>query len=378
MKFIRTIDQLFDMFNSRNPLAKGYKSPLRLSSKDTWQDILLSSAQYLLSLKTTTPTPQLLSTSQRRTFIIGFVTCIKSTISMAIQMLSLSTNPFKYLLTYKFSQDHIELLFLCIRSRGGWNNNPNCLQLKYAIKKMLMRNAITASKNANCVDFTGCNNIIPLFHTKKQKTDTNKDSEEVTTSEQRKKEMDRMFQRLNKEHSEFISNVLFYIAGYIVSKLIENLSCSKCKRALMPLPTETTSDDHDYTATRYHEAGKAASFTTFVNNGGLQIPSTSVYRTVEFCEHVFRATVTGDDGQHISNKANLKNKMIINVSHHFAIDSTVALFTDHEDGDNEAVVEDDHRTQLTKFVADKYFTLRLYNYGKKYTREIVNDGKQIK
>ena len=108
---------------------------------------------------------------------------------------------------------------------------------------MLMRNAITASKNANCVDFTGCNNIIPLFHTKKQKTDTNKDSEEVTISEQRKKEMDRMFQRLNKEHSEFISNVLFYIAGYIVSKLIENLSCSKCKRALIPLPTETTSDD---------------------------------------------------------------------------------------------------------------------------------------
>ena len=112
VKFICTIDQLFDMFNSRNPLAKGYKSPLRLSSKDTWQDILSSSAQYLLSLKTTTPIPQLLSTSQRKIFIIGFVTCIKSTISMATQMLSLSTNPFKYLLTYKFSQDHIEPTFL--------------------------------------------------------------------------------------------------------------------------------------------------------------------------------------------------------------------------------------------------------------------------
>ena len=86
-------------------------------------------------------------------------------------------------------------------------------------------------------------------------------------------------------------------------------------------------------------------------NGGLQIPSTSVYRTIEFSEHVFRATVTGDDGQH----------KIINVSHHFTLDSTVALFTDHEDGDNEPVVEDDHRTQLTKFVADKYFTLRTQN-----------------
>ena len=167
VKFIRTIDRLFDILNSRNPLAKGFKAPLRSSSQDTWEEILLSAAKYLLSLKTKSPVPKLLSTSQRRTFIIGFVTCIKSTIAMAKQMLSLSTNPFKYLLTYKFSQDHIELLFSCIRSRGGWNNNPNCLQMKYALRNMLMRNAITASKNANCVDFTGCNNIVPLFHTKK-------------------------------------------------------------------------------------------------------------------------------------------------------------------------------------------------------------------
>ena len=156
--FIRTIDRLFDMLNSLHP-----------KSKDTWEEILMSTADYLLSLKTSTPTGQLLSTSQRKTFVIGFVACIKSAISMAAQMFSLPTNPFKYLLTYKFSQDHIELLFSCIRSRGGWNNNPNVLQFKYAIRKMLMRNAITASKYANCVDFTGCNNIIPIFHTRKHK-----------------------------------------------------------------------------------------------------------------------------------------------------------------------------------------------------------------
>ena len=138
VKFIRTIDRLFDILNSRNPLAKGFKAPLRSSSQDTWEEILLSAAKYLLSLKTKSPVPKLLSTSQRRTFIIGFVTCIKSTIAMAKQMLSLSTNPFKYLLTYKFSQDHIELPFSCIRSRGGWNNNPNCLQMKYALRNMLI------------------------------------------------------------------------------------------------------------------------------------------------------------------------------------------------------------------------------------------------
>jgi hypothetical protein len=71
------------MFNSRNPLGKGFKTPLKLQTKDTWEKILLSIAQYLTSLETNTTPPQPLSTCQRKTFVIGFVACIKSTISMA-------------------------------------------------------------------------------------------------------------------------------------------------------------------------------------------------------------------------------------------------------------------------------------------------------
>lgn len=56
-----------------------------------------------------------------QTFVIGFLASIKSTIEMANEMFS-TTNPFKYLLTYKYSQDHIELLFSCIRARWGWNH----------------------------------------------------------------------------------------------------------------------------------------------------------------------------------------------------------------------------------------------------------------
>ena len=372
--FIRIIDRLFDILNSRNPLGKGFKAPLRLSSQETWQEVLSSSAEYLLSLKTNTASSQPICTSQRKTFVIGFVTCIKSTISMATQMLSSSINPFKYLLTYKYSQDHIELLFSCIRSRGGWNNNPNSLQMKYALRKMLMRNAITASKNANCLDFTGCNNLIPLFRTRKHSPTLHNQSQE-TAAQDTDNKINAMVQHLQEGNSEFISNVIFYIAGYIVSKLVNNLSCPECKRCLCPLPKSLSVDDHDYTATKYHEAGKASAFVNFVNNGGLQIPSTAVYRCIEFCEHVFKATVTGNDNQHISNRAKLKNSMIIAVCQHFNLESTFPLFRDHEDGVNEAVIEDDHSTQLTKHIADKYFTLRLFNYGKKYTREIVNKGK---
>ena len=268
VQFIRIIDKLFDMLNSRNPLGNGYKTPLKLDNKSVWEEIFTSSAHYLLSLKTNATPPQFLSTTQRKTFIIGFVACVKSTICMATKMLSAPTDPFKCLLTYKFSQDHIELLFSCIRSRGGWNNNPNCLQMKYALRKMLMRkmlmrNAITASKNANCVDFTECNTIIPLFHKRKHNKEAESKPEETTTQQEDSPEMDFMLRNLDQEqHSEFVSNVLYYIAGYIISQVINNTSCPSCKSCLVSSPTDlTTSIQHNCSSARYHEARKASAFT---------------------------------------------------------------------------------------------------------------------
>jgi hypothetical protein len=38
VKFIRMIDRLFDMLNSRNPLGKGYKQPLRPAPKISGQE----------------------------------------------------------------------------------------------------------------------------------------------------------------------------------------------------------------------------------------------------------------------------------------------------------------------------------------------------
>ena len=92
--FTRTIDRLFDIFNSRNPVGKGYKQPLRPQSKDTWESMLKTTGNYLLTLKTVgdnnTPA-QLLATHPCKTFVIGFVATIKSTIEMANTMFSMQT-----------------------------------------------------------------------------------------------------------------------------------------------------------------------------------------------------------------------------------------------------------------------------------------------
>ena len=44
-------------------------------------------------------------------------------------------------------------------------------------ERCLLRNAITASKSANCVDFTGCHDIIPIFHSRKHRKSTTNDND---------------------------------------------------------------------------------------------------------------------------------------------------------------------------------------------------------
>ena len=117
VKFLRTIDRLFDILNSRNPLGKGFKQPIRPESRDNWEEILKSTANYLSSLRTNIIKKELLSTHQRKTFVIGFIISIKFTIEMANEMFSAFDLPFKYLLTYKFSQDHIEFSYFHVFER---------------------------------------------------------------------------------------------------------------------------------------------------------------------------------------------------------------------------------------------------------------------
>jgi len=79
--------------------------------------------------------------SQRKTFIIEFATSIKSIINISKDLQA--NHGFKFVLTYKFSQDAIELFFGHTRGRFGSNNNPNCLQFTSAIKSILLHTSIT-------------------------------------------------------------------------------------------------------------------------------------------------------------------------------------------------------------------------------------------
>jgi len=50
-KFLRLFDHLFDVLNSRNPLARGYKVPMKPTNAELWQPFLQEAYRYIVQLK---------------------------------------------------------------------------------------------------------------------------------------------------------------------------------------------------------------------------------------------------------------------------------------------------------------------------------------
>ena len=51
IRFIRVIDKLFDLHNSKNLHARGYKKPLKIIDIAIWMDTIEKSISYLSQLK---------------------------------------------------------------------------------------------------------------------------------------------------------------------------------------------------------------------------------------------------------------------------------------------------------------------------------------
>ena len=375
VKFIKIIDRLFDILNSRNPHGKGFKQPLKKVNTAHWEDALETTARYLLSLKSSSG--QLLITHRRKTFILGFIITIKSTIAMAKKMLTLPRDPFKYVLTYKYSQDHIELLFSCIRAKGGWNNNPNVLQFKSAVRRLVLGNSVTASKTANC-KFLDENTIIPFFHARKNTTPLSEmaNQEDGKEAEQQDERLKRLISQVDfHEPTELKANILTYIAGLVVKKLLKKIKCLTCIQSLTSGYICTPNDDHDYHQAPYQRKSHIMALTLFLNKGSLLIPSMLVVSIIQYVEYLFILYVSNETFDQINISEKLDTKLILEVSRYFGQEKPELLPPYHiPEAVNEMPAED-HRLCLVKYVANSYINLRLSSYAKIYSKAVINFGK---
>ena len=133
--------------------------------------------------------------------------------------------------------------------------------------------------------------------------------------------------------------------------------------------------DHNYCAMKSSEISSASAFTLFINNGGLKIPSESVYKIIEYAEKVFKSFVC-KHGSQISTEKNIKQRMILNVCNYFIMNSSHRVFEDHETVLVKGDLEEEHRSKLIKLTAERYFKLRFFTYGKRYNKSVVAKGQQ--
>lgn len=144
--FCRNINNIFDFLNTRNFLSKlSYKRPLYLDHDEDIKQFIASSITYLKSLKDRNHISIL--QSPRKTGFNGLIVCLKSIGRLFDN--TVKTKQLNFILSYKISQDHIEMLFSAIRSRGGFNNNPTAAQFEAAYKRLLVRSELSISENAN-------------------------------------------------------------------------------------------------------------------------------------------------------------------------------------------------------------------------------------
>lgn len=148
-KFCLIFNNLFDIMNSRTKYGKYFKQGLQKSNETEILSELVRIKDYILTLKG--PDKKLVVLGKRRTGFLGCLISIESLISMYSEYVLPSDGPLDYMLTYKMSQDHLEVFFCAIRCRGGHNNNPSAVQFKAAYKRLLMHAAVKGT-NGNCIE----------------------------------------------------------------------------------------------------------------------------------------------------------------------------------------------------------------------------------
>lgn len=351
--FIRTIDKLFDLLNSRSAFGKSYKSPLRLKNAHLWKKYFEESIDYLSKLTDATGVPLLMH--RRKTFVLGLIVASKSIQTLSHELLTLAENPFNYVLTYKFSQDHLELLFACIRSKSGFNDNADVGQFKSSLKRILLRNSIVASKSANCVTFDDHSHG-SVFSLKWKRRISPIDTNRQLSLELQGDDFDEINLFCGNFALTFFKEaILTYIAGFIVRKLLKVISCKTCAGSLL----NQSFNEHSYSLSTY-------SLINSKNRGGLVVPSNDVSDVVKICEKVFRFNVSGESlsQSKISKDNNLKLKLILNVNK--VLDKNIFSNLNSHDVQTASINEDIHSTQLVKNIAAYFFDIRLARYAQDF------------
>lgn len=364
--FIKKMNIMFDIFNSRAMRQFEYKKPLCSENKQKIFDFLDELKEYILNLKIKHMTKRKIKRDGRDTFATkynkrvvdakcktGFLGTLINIESLKVLYQNLFENEKRlvFLPTYKLSQDHLEIFFSCIRMQGGFNDNPNVRQFKGCYKKLLAHLEIRCLNTGNCVPLEqiamlNCpsasqviNMTTPSYrHEEQEDTDCNS---YLSFMKEITQEDDDLAQRLNIEKfNDYRKLIIGYLAGSICHYVYKKIKCQTCI-------TRLCTDN-------WHFFHKLINVKT---RGGLHYPSQDVYDICYICEMVVRKLIK--EKLTIYNE-NQHQYMLNKILEKFITNNSIFLNLEPE----HAFAGAEHKISLIKYITEKYLNIRFHHITK--------------
>lgn len=321
-KFCKVFNDIFDVLNAKNKFCKSpgkngitEKMLPELKQKiDEWIDYI-KKLEVNVTIKPRNSNKQkenindkcniinivrkpVITATTVKTGFVGFIICLTN-------LYSLCESFFKerivdYVLSYKLSQDHVEMFFALIRRMNGFSNNPTTVQFESAYKKLLLNNMnVTVPTTANCTPqdetfiISHINDASMLLQTNVEKQ--NKNTVQSSKENQKKKRiraprpskmssfpinefLHSNYSVLEHDYSkkdawidsEYLDEVIKHTAGAVVHSIRKKIHCTKCLDML------------------YSKPSNKSKLTTLKNRGGLTFASDDVNFICHYGEKILR------------------------------------------------------------------------------------------
>jgi hypothetical protein len=353
-EFLRTMDKAFDLLNSKLPFNHKGKIPLSVDNEEVWMSDFEKIQTYILQLHQKKPSldkagaeplskrlrtdDHLVVDGPRKRGFLGCLISLKSA-QLIFETYVKKKNMLKYVLTYKLSQDHLEMFFGSIRSSLGLNNNPSAHQFKTAYRKLIL-GALHKGDNENCLHQDETEMVLPVNSIKA----TNFVNE---TFELQDSSTD-IYMSAIQNNSEYKNSALNYIAGFVQKKVQEKEKCVNCSCYLNNC--------------RIFKEGK---FINFINRGGLIKPSKQVEKIVMLGESVFSLIVLKHGSPfgipHLVKEVCVQVKKIIQEKY----PDMLSELDDH------IQTMGSHRTQLIEKICSCYISIRSKHYCSELSKKNI-------
>ena len=361
VKFLRLIDGLFDVLNSRNKFARGLKAAIKPGNGEKVMAFLDEAFQYIAAIKDVAG--NLMFTTPKKTAFVGFLACIKSVKQIYKQHVG-EDKPLKYLLTYKLSQDHLELFFGAIRAAGGFNNNPTTRQFVATYKRLLMRHDVeVVTGNTVPQDQTRLLTSAPV-------TSASRSAVEDSTNDIL---IDRRFDQLVEPTAEEIDAeipslpelsiyrevAVGYIAGFVARIVARRTNCPDCSCALSSKFFDNSNPSHGLILQK--------------DRGGLCKPSDSVVRVCNATERLFQKLLFVTD-QKLPQGPGVAEALGRAVLQEVGADNSV--FRDLYPHMLDTEPDNNHVFSLIKAVSAAYTNVRMHHVAKQHNLKVT--GKYVR